>query len=76
MLGLDREPGIMVCTLNELFQHVEKTTDDTIYHITMAYLEVSVLGVSTCQEAEPERLPTALIQNKLARESLSNPPCC
>ena len=30
----------MVCTLNGLFQHIEKTKEDIIYHITMAYLEV------------------------------------
>ena len=52
MLGSEREPGIMVCTLNELFQHVEKTSEDVIYHITMAYLEVSESGITTCWEAE------------------------
>lgn len=40
MLGTEREPGIMVLTLNNLFTKIQDTSDDMIYRVTMAYMEV------------------------------------
>ena len=40
MLGTEREPGIMVLTLNNLFKKIQETSDDMIYRVTMAYMEV------------------------------------
>lgn len=47
MLGTDCEPGIMVLTLNDLFTKIEETREDTIYRVTMAYLEVEYSLYST-----------------------------
>ncbi|KAM3859736.1 kinesin-like protein KIF19 [Diretmus argenteus] len=40
MLGTDREPGIYVRTLNDLFHAIEETSDDMQYSVTMSYLEI------------------------------------
>ncbi|CDQ79333.1 unnamed protein product [Oncorhynchus mykiss] len=40
MLGTDREPGIYVRTLNDLFKAIEETSDDMQYNISMSYLEI------------------------------------
>lgn len=40
MLGTEREPGIMVLTLNNLFKKIQETSGDMIYRVTMAYMEV------------------------------------
>lgn len=41
MLGTDREPGIYVRTLNDLFRAIEETSNDMEYEVSMSYLEVS-----------------------------------
>lgn len=41
MLGTDKEPGIYVRTLNDLFRAIEETSDDMLYSVSMSYLEVS-----------------------------------
>lgn len=46
MLGTDREPGIYVRTLNDLFKAIEETSDDMQYNISMSYLEVRMHTVS------------------------------
>ena len=43
MLGTEKEPGIMVLTLNDLFQRIQETSGDVIYRVTMAYMEVAIL---------------------------------
>uniref|UniRef100_A0A671KSQ6 Kinesin-like protein n=1 Tax=Sinocyclocheilus anshuiensis TaxID=1608454 RepID=A0A671KSQ6_9TELE len=40
MLGTDREPGIYVRTLNDLFKAIEETSDDMQYSVSMSYLEI------------------------------------
>ncbi|XP_065118911.2 kinesin-like protein KIF19 [Paramisgurnus dabryanus] len=40
MLGTDREPGIYVRTLNDLFKAIEETSDDMRYSVSMSYLEI------------------------------------
>lgn len=40
MLGTDKEPGIYVRTLNDLFCAIEETSDDMLYSVSMSYLEV------------------------------------
>uniref|UniRef100_A0A8C7RYP6 Kinesin-like protein n=1 Tax=Oncorhynchus mykiss TaxID=8022 RepID=A0A8C7RYP6_ONCMY len=40
MLGTDRDPGIYVHTLNDLFKAIEETSDDMQYNIFMSYLEI------------------------------------
>ncbi|XP_041095811.1 kinesin-like protein KIF19 isoform X2 [Polyodon spathula] len=40
MLGTDREPGIYVQTLNDLFKAIEETSDDMQYSVSMSYLEI------------------------------------
>ncbi|CAL8283351.1 unnamed protein product [Merluccius merluccius] len=40
MLGTDKEPGIYVRTLNDLFRAIEETSDDMQYSVTMSYLEI------------------------------------
>ncbi|XP_029784470.1 kinesin-like protein KIF19 [Suricata suricatta] len=40
MLGTDREPGIYVRTLNDLFHAIEETSDDMEYEVSMSYLEI------------------------------------
>uniref|UniRef100_A0A1A8EHM6 Kinesin-like protein KIF19 n=1 Tax=Nothobranchius kadleci TaxID=1051664 RepID=A0A1A8EHM6_NOTKA len=40
MLGTDKEPGIYVRTLNDLFRAIEETSDDMLYSISMSYLEI------------------------------------
>ncbi|XP_055789807.1 kinesin-like protein KIF19 isoform X1 [Salvelinus fontinalis] len=40
MLGTDREPGIYVHTLNDLFKAIEETSGDMQYNIFMSYLEI------------------------------------
>lgn len=44
MLGTDKEPGIYVRTLNDLFRAIEETSDDMLYSVSMSYLEVSPLS--------------------------------
>lgn len=41
MLGTDREPGIYVRTLDDLFRAIEETSSDMEYEVSMSYLEVS-----------------------------------
>ena len=43
MLGTEKEPGIMVLTLNNLFDKIEDTSNDMMYRVTMAYMEVRQL---------------------------------
>ncbi|PAA88510.1 hypothetical protein BOX15_Mlig001281g3 [Macrostomum lignano] len=40
MLGTDREPGIMYRTLEDLFNQMQKTSDDSVYKFSMSYLEI------------------------------------
>ncbi|XP_077358951.1 kinesin-like protein KIF19 isoform X2 [Festucalex cinctus] len=40
MLGTDKEPGIYVRTLNDLFRAIEETSDDMMYTVSMSYLEI------------------------------------
>lgn len=40
MLGTDKEPGIYVRTLNDLFKAIEETSDDMQYSVSMSYLEI------------------------------------
>ncbi|XP_042822732.1 kinesin-like protein KIF19 isoform X2 [Panthera tigris] len=40
MLGTDREPGIYVRTLNDLFRAIEETSNDMEYEVSMSYLEI------------------------------------
>ncbi|TDG97820.1 hypothetical protein EPR50_G00211840 [Perca flavescens] len=40
MLGTDKEPGIYVQTLNDLFRAIEETSDDMLYSVSMSYLEI------------------------------------
>lgn len=40
MLGTDEEPGIMARALNDLFQEMERTSEDNIYKVSMSYLEI------------------------------------
>ncbi|XP_062381956.1 kinesin-like protein KIF19 [Sardina pilchardus] len=40
MLGTDKEPGIYVQTLNDLFRAIEETSDDMQYSVSMSYLEI------------------------------------
>lgn len=47
MLGTDKEPGIYVRTLNDLFRAIEETSDDMLYSVSMSYLEVRVSFVTT-----------------------------
>ena len=42
MLGKDREPGVMVLTLDDLFTSMENTSEENEYHVKMAYLEVRI----------------------------------
>lgn len=42
MLGTDKEPGIYVRTLNDLFRAIEETSDDMLYSVSMSYLEVRI----------------------------------
>ena len=43
MLGTESDPGIMVLTLNSLFETIEDTSNDVIYRVTMAYMEVGAV---------------------------------
>ncbi|KAK1794087.1 hypothetical protein P4O66_010989 [Electrophorus voltai] len=46
MLGTDKEPGIYVRTLNDLFKAIEETSDDMQYSVSMSYLEpISALQI-------------------------------
>ena len=47
MLGTDKEPGIYVRTLNDLFRAIEETSDDMLYSVSMSYLEVSIASSIT-----------------------------
>ncbi|XP_061564605.1 kinesin-like protein KIF19 isoform X2 [Cololabis saira] len=40
MLGTDKEPGIYVRTLNDLFRAIEETSDNMLYSVSMSYLEI------------------------------------
>ncbi|XP_077407238.1 kinesin-like protein KIF19 isoform X2 [Vanacampus margaritifer] len=40
MLGTDKEPGIYVRTLNDLFRAIEETSDNMMYSVSMSYLEI------------------------------------
>ena len=44
MLGTDKDPGIMVQALNDLFLEMEKGSADLAYKVTMSYLEVCIRG--------------------------------
>lgn len=46
MLGTDKEPGIYVRTLNDLFCAIEETSDDMLYSVSMSYLEVGTSSMS------------------------------
>lgn len=46
MLGTDKEPGIYVRTLNDLFRAIEETSDDMLYSVSMSYLEVRISPTS------------------------------
>ena len=54
MLGRAGEPGIMALTLNDLFTKMKQNKDTKLYHVTMAYLEVSV--EKSERERERERV--------------------
>lgn len=40
MLGTDREPGIYIRALDDLFKALEGTTEEMDYRVSMSYLEV------------------------------------
>ena len=46
MLGTDYEPGIMARALNDLFESMDARSEDSVYKVTMSYLEVN-LGKSS-----------------------------
>lgn len=48
MLGTDKEPGIYVRTLNDLFKAIEETSDDMQYSVSMSYLEVRLQLSAFC----------------------------
>lgn len=50
MLGTDKEPGIYVQTLNDLFRAIEETSDDMLYSVSMSYLEVRAFSNFFTQE--------------------------
>lgn len=56
MLGTDKEPGIYVRTLNDLFRAIEETSDDMLYSVSMSYLEVSLLHPLTPPPLDPQPL--------------------
>eukprot|EP00063_Salmo_salar_P059571 XP_014034406.1 PREDICTED: kinesin-like protein KIF19 [Salmo salar] len=63
MLGTDREPGIYVRTLNDLFKAIEETSDDMQYNISMSYLEEYT---NMSNDIHPTQPPAAyLCYNKL-----------
>ena len=41
MLGTANDLGIMVLALNDLFTLIKANEDESIYRVTMSYLEVS-----------------------------------
>lgn len=43
MVGTDVEPGIMVLTLNYLYQEMHRTRHDQKYSVKMSYLEVRII---------------------------------
>jgi len=59
MLGTDKEPGIYVRTLNDLFRAIEDTSDDMQYSVTMSYLEVRTVRPSVRPSVRPHAVPTA-----------------
>ncbi|XP_022092516.1 kinesin-like protein KIF19 [Acanthaster planci] len=40
MLGTDNEPGIMARALNDLFDAMDARSEDSVYKVTMSYLEI------------------------------------
>ncbi|XP_072501690.1 kinesin-like protein KIF19 [Notamacropus eugenii] len=40
MLGTDKDPGIYIWTLNDLFCAIEETNNDVEYEVSMSYLEI------------------------------------
>uniref|UniRef100_A0A5F8HCD6 Kinesin family member 19 n=1 Tax=Monodelphis domestica TaxID=13616 RepID=A0A5F8HCD6_MONDO len=60
MLGTDREPGIYVRTLNDLFCAIEETSNDMEYEVSMSYLEIMQLLMKGNKQRTQE--PTAANQ--------------
>ncbi|XP_040308224.1 kinesin-like protein KIF19 isoform X3 [Herpailurus yagouaroundi] len=60
MLGTDREPGIYVRTLNDLFRAIEETSNDMEYEVSMSYLEIMQLLMKGNRQRTQE--PTAANQ--------------
>lgn len=58
MLGTDREPGIYIRTLNDLFKAIEETSDDMEYEVIMSYLEVNVMERLTKTEGKHDARAT------------------
>lgn len=68
MLGTDKEPGIYVRTLNDLFRAIEETSDDMLYSVSMSYLEVGTSGIKAA--ASRPFLPFVLFQELLQQQNL------
>ena len=66
MLGTDKEPGIYVRTLNDLFKAIEETSDDMQYSVTMSYLEVRTVSFKDILA----RIADACLSHKLAAINL------
>lgn len=60
MLGTDKEPGIYVRTLNDLFRAIEETSDDMLYSVSMSYLEVGTSSMSCILITQTEGKDTSL----------------
>lgn len=52
MLGTDKEPGIYVRTLEDLFRAIEETSDDMMYSVSMSYLEVGPMALLISWQAK------------------------
>lgn len=52
MLGTDKEPGIYVRTLEDLFRAIEETSDDMMYSVSMSYLEVGPMSLLISWQAK------------------------
>uniref|UniRef100_A0A3B3Z955 Kinesin-like protein n=1 Tax=Periophthalmus magnuspinnatus TaxID=409849 RepID=A0A3B3Z955_9GOBI len=68
MLGTDKEPGIYVRTLNDLFRAIEETSDDMLYSVSMSYLEIMELLVKGNRQRTQE--PTAANQTSSRSHAL------
>lgn len=58
MLGTDKDPGIMVRTLQDLFAAMETDQEENFYKVSMSYLEVvTVHKLYSCNNATILKYP-------------------